>query len=315
MDQQPQPMLRPRISELIPEFLEHLRTEERSAPGTIERYKGNLTRFAAAIGDCRADEITSEKLSLHKRQLTDRGLSAAGIATIISSVRSFFRYLRAVKGWQTYDPEKIKRPRVPVREVAYLNKVEVRRFLDAIPTRSLAGMRDRALAEILFATGMRISEATSINRIDLDWEAKEARIIGKGNKERRIYFSEGALERLSEYLRHRTDDHPALFATQGPEPGRLSPADVWQKFRGYGIRAGLAKRISPHMLRHTMATTLLANGCPIGHIRTLLGHRQLQTTCRYYLGIISDKEAKAAHEKYLGYEEGTEKTDGASVGR
>src|SRR5207244_715962 len=117
-----------------------------------------------------------------------------------------------------------------------------------------------------------------------------------------VYFTESALACVRQYLDVRHDDHPALFVTQGENPIRLNAQGTWKRFHRYAQRAGIGKRVYPHMLRHTMATTLLANGCPIGHIRTLLGHGHLQTTCRYYLGIISDAEAKEAHARYLAYD-------------
>lgn len=110
------------------------------------------------------------------------------------------------------------------------------------------------------------------------------------------------MEWLARYLAYRHDEEEALFVGQGDGVRRLGPKGVWKAFRKYSRKAGLAKLVHPHMLRHTMATTLLANGCPIGHIRVLLGHSHLQTTCRYYLGRLSDAEAKAAHEKYLSYD-------------
>jgi site-specific recombinase XerD len=303
-------MPRPPISELVPQFLGYLRVEERRAQDTIVRYGEYLAEFAKALGDCSVDGITSETISVYKRGLADRGLGPATMSAKIASVRSFLRYLRTVKGWRTFDPERVKRPSVPIRPVSYLSKDEVRRFLDAIPTHRQTAGRDRALAEIICSTGMRVSEALSLNRIDIDWEKKEAMITGKGRKERRVYFTAQALEHLGRYLSMRRDGNPAVFVTQGNDPERLAASDVWSKFRRYGVRAGLAKRVSPHMLRHTMATTLLSNGCPIGHIRTLLGHTHLQTTCRYYLGVISDAEAKAAHRKFLAYEpDATDETD------
>src|SRR2546427_7616273 len=107
---------------------------------------------------------------------------------------------------------------------------------------------------------------------------------------------------IQQYLGIRHDDHPALFVTQGENPIRLQSHGTWKRFRRYAKRAGIGKRVYPHMLRHTMATTLLANGCPIGHIRALLGHEHLTTTCRYYLGIIAEADVKAAHAKYLSYD-------------
>jgi site-specific recombinase XerD len=148
---------------------------------------------------------------------------------------------------------------------------------------------------------MRISEALSLNRSDIDWETGEAHIIGKGGKQRRVYFSDAALEWIRRYLAHRHDDEPAVFTAQGLTPRRLAPGDAWRQFQRHSLRAGLSKRVYPHMLRHTMATTLLANGCPIGHIQKMLGHQRLTTTCQYYLGVMSDAEVKAAHRRYLVY--------------
>lgn len=306
----------PLVSDLVPRFLEHLRIEERRAPSTLVRYHGHLAGFVAMAGDCPVESINGERLYLYKRHLTDRGLSPATIAAMLSGLRSFLRYVRTVAGWSTYDPNRVRRPRIPQRQVEYLTKSEVQRFLEAIPLGTLAGLRDRALAETLCGTGMRISEALSLDRSDIDWEAREARITGKGNKQRRVYFTAPALLWLIRYLEKRQDNHPAVFMTQGLTPTRLHPGDTWRRFRRYAVRAGLGKRVYPHMLRHTMATTLLANGCPIGHIRTLLGHQHLNTTCHYYLGVISDAEAKAAHTKYLEYDPGTgEISDGTSPER
>jgi integrase/recombinase XerD len=167
---------------------------------------------------------------------------------------------------------------------------------DAVsPTR----LRFRTLVEVLLGTGARISEVLSLNRSDLRWELKEAKIIGKGNTERTLFFTDRALLWLERYLAQRWDDDDALFVTQGEHPRRLIQRDrVKDTFAVYRMKAGLTKRVSPHSLRHTMATTLLFNGCPIGHIKELLGHERLDTTCRYYLGL-DQRAAKAAHQEFL----------------
>ena len=139
----------------------------------------------------------------------------------------------------------------------------MQRFLDAIQTHTYTGLRDRALAEVLCASGMRIAEALALNSEQIDWEAREARIIGKGNKQRTIYFTDTVLEWLHRYLQLRHDTHAAVFITQGDPPIRLRAQGTWKRFHRYALRAGLKKRVYPHMLRHTMATTLLSNGCPI----------------------------------------------------
>lgn len=159
-------------------------------------------------------------------------------------------------------------------------------------------MRFRTLVEVLLGTGMRISEALSLNRDSIDFEKKEAKIIGKGNKERTVFFNERCLEWVKRWLEVREDDHPALFITQSGT--RWSKDDIEWLFRRYAQKAGLTKKVTPHILRHTMATNLLFNGCPVSHVKEILGHERLETTCRYYLGLDKSK-AKEAHEKFLNY--------------
>src|SRR3989344_2148750 len=302
----------PRVSEVLPRFLEHLRLEEGCVPITLVRYRGYLEHLIAVVGDCSVANLDGDRVALFKRRLLGAGLSPATIGGRLSCLRKFLRYVRDIERLETLEPERIRRPKIPVREVEYLSKGEVERFLQAIPTEAVTSLRDRALAEVLCSTGMRISEVLSLNRSGIDWEAREARVIGKGNKERRVYFSDSAVRWLTRYLDRRWDDHPAVFVTDGGEPRRMNPQGTWKRLRRYGRLAGLSKNVYPHMLRHTMATTLLENGCPIGHIRVLLGHAHLQTTCRYYLGRLSDREAKSAHRRYLSYEpERGDETDAA----
>ena len=289
----------PLVSESIPAFLEHIRVEEGRVPVTIIRYRAHLERFIREVGDCSVAEITPERVALYKRKLLDSSLGPATMAGLLSCLRSFLRYLRDVRHLKVLDSEKVKRVRIPNRTVDYLTKDEVDRLMGAIPTHTWSGRRDKALIEALFCTGMRISEALSLNRDQIDWERNQARIVGKGNKERLVYFNERTREAFLSYLSYRHDEEKALFITNGDEPKRLKPHGSWRRFHRYAQLAGIGKRVYPHMLRHTMATTLLENGCPIGHIRVLLGHAHLATTCKYYLGMMSDAEAKAAHAKFL----------------
>jgi integrase/recombinase XerD len=185
----------------------------------------------------------------------------------------------------------------------------VQRFVDAIIAPAtlwedvpLTRLRFRALVEVLLGTGARISEVLSLNRSDIHWERKEAKIVGKGNKERMLFFTDRALVWLERYLSRRWDDEEALFVTQGNCPRRLRQQDrIKDTFAVYRKRANITKQVSAHILRHTMATTLLFNGCPIGHIKELLGHERLDTTCRYYLGL-DRRAAQTAHEKFLSYD-------------
>jgi integrase/recombinase XerD len=153
------------------------------------------------------------------------------------------------------------------------------------------------LVEILLGTGVRISEALSLNRKDINWEEKEAKIVGKGNKERRIFFTDRSLYWLRRYLEWREDDHEAVFVTKDPV-NRLNRDDVWRFFSRHRKLAKIEKKLSPHILRHTVATNLVFSGCPIVHVKEILGHERLDTTCKYYLGV-DKEEAKKAHRQYL----------------
>jgi integrase/recombinase XerD len=157
---------------------------------------------------------------------------------------------------------------------------------------------------------MRISEALSLNRDSVDFERCEARVVGKGNKERTVFFTDRALIWIKRYVESRDDDSPALFVCQNGLD-RLKRDDIWRYFERHRKLAGIRKKVTPHILRHTAATQLLFNGCPVGHIKAILGHERLETTCRYYLGL-DQRAAKEAHRKFLSYDVQT--TDRDSVG-
>jgi len=146
---------------------------------------------------------------------------------------------------------------------------------------------------------MRIGETLSLNRKSINWNRKEAKIVGKGNKERRVFFTQRSLDWLRRYLEARDDSHEAVFVTKRPI-ARLHRDDIWRFFDRHRKLARIDKKLTPHILRHTVATNLVFNGCPIVHVKEILGHERLDTTCKYYLGV--DKEqAKKAHRQYLTF--------------
>jgi integrase/recombinase XerD len=190
----------------------------------------------------------------------------------------------------------------------FLTKEEVDQFVRAIIGSGerwdevpLARLRFRALVEVLLGTGARISEILSLDRRDVDSKRREVKIVGKGRKQRVLSFTNRALEWLGRYLECRQDDGQPLFVTRGSPPRRLGYDAVKTVFPRFAQRARLNKKVTAHVLRHTVATTLLFNGCPIGHIKELLGHERLDTTCRYYLGL-DVRAAGEAHRKFLRYE-------------
>lgn len=297
------------IGMIAPLFLEWAHYEMRRAPGTVARYREALQWIIRDIGDLPIQSLHLGHLLRLRQRMEARGCREGRMAAILNTLRSFLKFCHAILRLPVLDYHEVRVPRVPRREVIYLTPDEVGQFVNAIiaPQESwervpTTRLRFRALVEILLGTGGRISEVLSLNRSDINTDRREAKIIGKGNKERVLFFTERSLVWLQRYLARRHDEDEALFLTQGDPPRRLRQRDrIKDSFAVYRIRAGLTKRVSPHILRHTMATTLLFNGCPIGHIKEMLGHERLDTTCRYYLGL-DKRAAKAAHQQFLRYE-------------
>lgn len=296
----------PRLSELVAPYLAYARVELRHAEQTIGKYEDCLRHVSRLIGDRPVTEYSKEDILMLKAALIERGNGANRQLGIIASFKGLLRFARGEMGLAALDPDLISLPKRPRREVVYLTPREVERFVSSIPLTTLrdtplmSGIRFRALVEMLLGSAIRIGELLALDRDSIDYAERETRIIGKGGRERTVFFTERALSWLGHYLDHRRDDHPALFVTLPDGRSRVPRTDIWRHFALYRKRAGLRKRVTPHILRHTAATQLLMNGCPIGHIKEILGHGRLETTCRYYLGV-DHRAAKGAHQRFLVY--------------
>lgn len=288
------------MSHLVEDFLEYARYELNFSPKTIVKYRDSLKCFIRDIGDKPVEQLEIQEFVRLKRLMVERGIGDARIASIIYSVRSLLSYCRNFLNLNTLNPKQIRPPKRTRREVIFLTNEEIENFIAVIDVKKWYGLRFRALVETLLGTGMRISEALSLNRKDIDWQRKEAKIIGKGNKERTVFFSDRSLEWIRKYLEFRHDAVEAVFATRGGR-NRLLIGDIWRYFGRYRKLARINKKLTPHILRHTVATNLVFNGCPIVHVKEILGHERLDTTCKYYLGV--DKvQAKKAHGQYLNFD-------------
>jgi len=286
-----------KMSALIDGFLEYSQYELNFSPKSVIKYRDSLKWFVRDIGDKDIRDLTVQDFVKLKRLMMERGAGQARIASVVFATKSFLNYCKNFLKLPTLDPKQIRPPKRVKREVIFLTKEEIETFVNTIGTKRLNDIRFRAIVETILGTGMRISEVLSLNRKDIDWNKKEAKIIGKGNKERRVFFTDRALEWIEKYLEHRHDSCEAIFVTNG-DPRRLTPEDIWRFFKRHREKAKIHKKLTPHILRHTVATNLVFNGCPIIHVKEILGHERLDTTCRYYLGI--DKElAKRAHREYL----------------
>jgi site-specific recombinase XerD len=296
------------IGAMAPLFLEWAQYEMRRAPLTVTRYREALDWIVRDLGDLRVAELHRGHLLALRRKMAVRGCREARIASILNALRSFLRFCEEIARVPALDPREVRVPRVPRRDVVYLTTDEVRRLREAIvgpdedwQSVPLDRLRFRTIVEVLLGTGARISEVLSLDRSQLIFDRCEAKIIGKGNKERTLCFTSESIDWVRRYLSRRTDSEDALFVSCRYPPRRASVDWVKASFPRIARRAGITKPVSARILRHTMATTLLFNGCPIGHIKELLGHERLDTTCRYYLGL-DRREAKKAHQKFLKYD-------------
>jgi len=300
----------PKFSELIPGFLKYGRFELSFSPGTVEKYEDCLRWIIRDIGDLPVSQLNLIHLTEVKQNILARGASEARVYSMVFALKSFLRYCKDFLELPVLDYKRIKSPKRRRRDVIFLTHEEIEQFVNSIsiekkhtghlrkPGVRMNGLRFRTLVEVLLGSGMRISEALSLNRDSIDWENKQAKIIGKGSKERTVFFNQRALDWVKRYIEERKDSNPALFITQNRT--RLTKSDISKYFGQQARKAGITKKITPHILRHTMATNLLFNGCPISHVKEILGHDRLETTCRYYLGLDKSK-AKEAHGKFLSY--------------
>jgi integrase/recombinase XerD len=292
----------PTIITLMPGFSEYMAAERHLSPKTIRGYREAVGFFAKLIGDIPVAALRLPHFIAFKSRMLQRRAGESRIASILNAMKCLLGYARDIHQISVLDLSSIKAPRVPRRSVVYLTSDELRLFTEAIPLRAWSGKPRRsghcfrALVETLIATGMRISEVLNLNRDSIDHVRQEAVIIGKGNKQRTVFFTERALQWVDAYLALRTDSESALFVSL--KNTRLTLDSVEPMFRRIRRWSGLDKAVTPHMLRHTAATNLLRNGCPLGYIKEILGHENLMTTCRYYLGILDKVETKRAHARF-----------------
>lgn len=278
----------PDLVEKIEMFLAAKQLEGMS-PVTLKNYRLQLRIFADRVRK-RAEDITTADIRAYLAQFSHQ--KPASLAGKLSILKSFFGWLVEEEILQRDPTRKIKPPKQEKRLPKALTIEELEMLREACQT-----YRQRALVEVLYATGCRLSEVRNMNREDVDFATQSARVIGKGNKEREVYFSFKALYHLKKYLMTRLDSEPALFITERRPYRRLSNRGIQREIAIIAKRAGLDKRVSPHVLRHTFATLTLNNGADIVAVQHLLGHADPATTQGY--AVLSDEKKREQHRKYL----------------
>ncbi|OGI35930.1 MAG: hypothetical protein A2259_00700 [Candidatus Moranbacteria bacterium RIFOXYA2_FULL_43_15] len=284
------------------EFLTWLQVERRFAQSSIVSYRSRLKCFVRDVGDIELEKFTMEHIFKLKQILHQRENSEVFIGVCLACIKGLLKYYQEhYSASLQINPDLITIPKRPRREVVFLSSDEIKRFRESIDVKPLYGLRFRTLVEVLLGTGMRISEALSLNIKDIDFQTRECLVIGKGNKQRPVFFSEDAIYWIKKYLDRRIDKNPALFITTGKIPKRLTNQDLTRYFKRQRLIAGINKKVTPHCLRHCFATHLAMNGAPFTEIKTLCGHSRLETTITYYIGITDKVKARQAHEQYLHY--------------
>jgi integrase/recombinase XerC len=263
-------------------FLEYQAVERGASPHTLRGYTADLTEFsrflvAEKIAGWEAADtrvVRAYLVWLHKRKL-----AKATIARKLAAVRSCFRFLGRRGAMEVNPARQVRGPRLGRRLPSFLPVDETAVLLRPEPEPSVAGARDRALLELLYASGLRVAEGCGLDVDDLDEDRRTVRVLGKGSKERVVPVGESALDALAAYLALRGRRRGPLFLN--PRGGRLTTRSVLRIVRARARRAGIAQRVTPHTLRHSFATHMLGAGADLRLIQELLGHSRLSTTQRY----------------------------------
>jgi integrase/recombinase XerC len=266
----------------VPAFLEFLTAERGASAHTLRGYAGDLAELQAYLRSVRVSGLAAADARVLRGYLAwlhGRGLAKSSIARKVACARSCYRFLARRELVATNPARQLASPRLPRRLPSVLPKDESKELLDAPAEDTLAGRRDRALLELLYASGLRVAECCGLDLEDVDRRHGSVRVMGKGSKERVVPVGEIALEALEAYLDRRGGGHGPLF--RNARGTRLSTRSVHSIVRRRARAAGLARRVTPHTFRHTFATHLLGEGADLRFIQELLGHSRLSTTQRY----------------------------------
>ncbi|PIQ91647.1 MAG: hypothetical protein COV70_02605 [Parcubacteria group bacterium CG11_big_fil_rev_8_21_14_0_20_39_22] len=300
------------LFELKRRFLEYIEIEKGRSLKTVENYDRYLNRFLDFSKVREPSKITEENIREFRlwlnRQAGSKTLGGKNTETMkkktqnyyLIALRSFLKYLTK-QGIKTVSPDKIELAKVGERSLDIITKEELLRLLSSPSGDDIKSLRDRAILELLFSTGLRVSELCSLPR-EIDLSVDEFSIRGKGEKVRVVFLSEEAKNSIKKYLGKRTDIDDALFIQFGPgaakkDSRRLTPRSIERIIKHYAIIAGLGdKKVTPHGVRHSFATDLLSNGADIRSVQTLLGHAHISTTQIYTH--ITDSHLRDVHKKF-----------------
>lgn len=291
------------LKELKRQFLEYLEIEKGRSVKTMENYDRYLSRFLAQTKVTSPAKLTEQlvrefRLWLNRQPGTAGAMKRKTQNYYMIALRAFLKYLRKNE-IESLSPEKIELAKVGGRDLDLITADELNRLMKSPAGNSLNELRDRAILELLFSTGLRVSELCSLNS-DLDLTRDEFSVRGKGDKVRVVFLSPGAKKAVAEYLKKRGDMGEALFVGYGvaQDAARLTSRSIERIVKQYAVKAGITRKVTPHVIRHSFATDLLENGADLRSVQALLGHANIATTQVYTH--VTDKHLREVHQAFHG---------------
>jgi len=298
------------VSKLKTDFLEYLEIEQNRSQKTIQNYDHYLTRLLDFAGDdLQLKDIDGELIRKWRLWLNRLGTNTSDELQKntqnyhLIALRSFLKYC-SKRDIDSMNADKVELAKTVRKQVTFLTPEELGRLFDAVDTNTLAGLRDRAILELLFSSGLRVSELVGLDRDHINLKRKEFSVRGKGQKDRPIFISDDAANCIEKYLNDRKDNAKPLFVRYSGNKQinldgnfyRLTARSVQRLVARYAILAGITKHVSPHTLRHSFATDLLMNGADLRSVQAMLGHSNIATTQIYTH--VTDPHLKEIHTKF-----------------
>jgi len=288
------------IKKLEKEYLDYLEIEKNRSPKTRDNYRRYLDDFIKTTEVKKPEDITESVVREYRIKLARRNIKKITQSYYIIGLRNFLKYL-IKRNIETLSPDKIELPKVSRRDIELLEYDELIRLLEAPEGNSLRALRDRAILETLFSTGLRVSELCKLDRY-INLERGEMSVRGKGDKVRVVFISNRAKKVINQYLKVREDTEEALFVSltrQGKVIGQITPRSVQRLVDRMARKAGIIKSsVTPHVLRHIFATDLLINGADLRSVQELLGHANISTTQIYTH--LTNKNLREIHDAFHG---------------
>ena len=301
------------IHDLARQFLEHLEIEKGRSVKTIDNYNRYLNRYITYAKISSPKDITEQgireyRLWLNRQPGTKTGRTHDSMKRrtqnyYLIALRAFLKFLRK-RGIDSISPERIELAKVPERSLDLITSGELDRLLSAPDTSTQQGLRDKAILELLFSTGLRVSELCGLSQDDIDMSREEFSVRGKGEKVRVVFLSDAAKAAIKAYMKARKDMDDALFVQYGKNVKnvkgiaslRLTPRSVERLVKRYAVKAGITRKVTPHVVRHSFATDLLQNGADLRSVQALLGHANIATTQIYTH--VTDKHLHDVHKRF-----------------